>query len=103
MNEVTVRQERRVDDIKFTDLSARMDGLAAQHTVLVEGLAENTALTAKIEASTSGLVDAWAALSGGLKVLNFLGAVAKWVGIIAAAFSAVYAAMHMGPGAGSGP
>ena len=54
----------------------------------------------EIASSTSGLVDAWAAISGGLKVLNFLGKAAKWVTYFAGMITALYAAWsvsHGGP------
>lgn len=86
--------DRRGDDPKFVAIGQRIDDLTAQHASIAKAVAENTVITKRIEESTSGLVEAWAAISGGLKVLNVLGKVAKWVGIIAGAAAAVWAALH---------
>lgn len=63
-------------------------------------LADNTELTAQVKQNTADIVQAWQSVRGGLKVLGWLGLVAKWVTIIAAAVSAVaaaaYAIMHFG-------
>ena len=86
--------DRRGEDPKFSEITKRIDGLVVQHTVLMAAVESNTVITKKIETSTAGLVEAWDAISGGLKVLNFLGKVAKWVTYIAGMLTAVYTAWH---------
>lgn len=94
MAEATVVPDRRAEDPKLTAITARIDDLAQQHQTIAVAVAENTVITKKIEASTSGLVEAWEAISGGLKVLNFLGKCAKWIALIATAITAGYSAFY---------
>ncbi len=89
---------RRESDTQIQGLKSRIDALAAGHATIVEEVKKNTEITERIATSTAGLVDAWNAISGGLKVLNFLGKVAKWVTYIAGMFTAVYAAWHFRDG-----
>lgn len=70
-----------------------MDGLEA-------GLKSNTEMTEAVHKNTQGLVEAWTAIGGGLRVLGWLGSVAKWVGVIAGMVGALsgawYAVTHWG-------
>jgi len=76
--------ERRQTDPYIRALGDRV-------TSLETGLAENTAMTAKVEANTSEIVRAWEALEGGFKVLRVLGRVAKYLGYILTAVLAGWA------------
>ena len=102
MTDVTDVPDRRTGDTKLDALSERMDDLAAQHVGLKKAVDDNTAITTRIDRNTADMVAAWGALEGGMKVLNILGKVAKWVGIIAGTFTAVmtaiYVIVHGGPG-----
>ena len=89
---------RRTSDTKLEEMSTRITGLETSHTEMKQAISENTTITKQIADSTSGLVEAWAAISGGLKVLNFLGKVAKWVTYIAGMIAAVYTAWHLRDG-----
>ena len=106
--------DRRGDDPKFAEITSRIDDLAVQHAELtkrfdsaeqrqatiIAAVQDNTEITKRIETSTSGLVGAWDAISGGLKVLNVLGKIAKWVTYFAGMIAALYAAWsasHGGP------
>lgn len=57
--------------------AARMDDLQHQIDALDKAIAANTDLTQKIHDSTSGLVEAFDALRGGLRVLEQIGRVAR--------------------------
>ena len=51
----------------------------------------NTALTKGLTDDTRELLDLFSSVRSGLKVMGWLGALAKWVAGIIAAFAAVYA------------
>ena len=106
----TAIHERRGEDPRLNELGQKVDGLAAQfdtlaaqHQTIIMDVRRNTELTESIAKSTSGLVDAWAALSGGFKVLGWVGKVITWLSAAGAAAVALLAAWHAfkGPGSGS--
>jgi hypothetical protein len=68
----------------FLALSKRVDTLEGH-------LKENTEATKRIESNTKDIVETFQALSGGFKVLNGLGALAKPVWRIAGAGAAIAA------------
>ena len=86
--------QRREADKKIEELVGRVDRLAEQHAVLSGKLDENNAATARIEASTAGLVEAWTAIAGGIKVLGWLATAAKYIGMFAAAVGSVVGAYY---------
>ena len=92
--------DRRKEDPRFKKLFLEVGQLKSQHQVLSQKLDINTAATLKVEKNTADIVDAWKALSGGLKVLGVLGSVAKWFAYIAGAITASgtawYALTHWG-------
>ena len=49
-----------------------------------------------IEQNTKGIVEAWIAIEGGLKILKVMATVAKWVTYITAAIGGVWALIHFG-------
>lgn len=77
----TVETRLAAGDRKMEDLQEQINGLRA-------AIADNTAITQKICDSTSGLVDAFDALRGGLKVLECIGRAARPVSYIVAAVAA---------------
>lgn len=90
----------RVDGVcrQLEELKENQARFEQSHLDLKAKLETNTELTKKIEANTAGVVDAWQAAVGGLKVLGFLGKVARWVGYILAAVAALSAYLHFGNG-----
>lgn len=92
---------RRESDGRMNSLATQITTLAGQHRALVLEVQANTTITERIDKSTAGLVEAWAAISGGLKVLNWLGKAAKWVTYIAGAITAAggvyWMAVHGAP------
>lgn len=87
-------EDRRAEDPRLVAMGKRIDGL-------VFDVQQNTVITKRIEESTSGLVEAWEALSGGLKVLNVLGEIAKWVTIVVTMVTAVWTAFYVATHGGS--
>ena len=69
----------------------RLDSLCERVGTLETKMEVNTALTQEVKRDTAAIVEAWTALSGGLKVLGVLGTIGKYVAYIAAAVSAVSA------------
>ena len=85
---------RRGPDRCIIELVKRMDTLTADHNTLRLQVDENTEITKRIDTNTAGLVEAWNALSGGLRVLRWFARVAKWITIIAGMVAAVSAAWY---------
>lgn len=94
MEPAPVYRERRQEDAKFTEITRRIDCIAAKHNELADDVRKLTAMTATVAESTSGLVETWEALTGGLKVLNALGKAAKWVTYLAGMLGAIAAAWY---------
>ncbi|MBI3983830.1 hypothetical protein HY346_00860 [Candidatus Microgenomates bacterium] len=92
--------ERRQDSPRLVALEGRCTSIEARCTTIEEKLDKNTAATERVEKNTSEIVGAWKALSGGLKVLGWLGIVAKYMayvlGAVSAAGGAWYAITHWG-------
>ncbi len=92
--------ERRRSDRQIRMLFSEVGEMKSRHEALVDKVDQNTAATLRVEKNTAEIVDAWKALSGGLKVLGWLGKVAKYtayfLGLIGAAGSAWYALTHWG-------
>lgn len=82
--------ETTADRLKEGD--QRMDNLQGQIDSLRTAIDENTALTQKVHESTAGLVEILEALRGGMRVIEFLGRVARPVGYIVAAGTAILSA-----------
>lgn len=57
-------------------------------------LNENTQLTKRIAADTSGLIDIFKAAEGGFKVLGWMGTAIKWVASVGAAVGAFWLMMR---------
>ncbi len=72
-------------------------------TTLEENLKINTESTQRIEANTSELVKAFDNLQGALKVLNWVGSLAKPMGYIVALVASVWAFIAAVKGGGIGP
>lgn len=93
---------RRADDPRIAKVQEQVEWLTGRHAELKTRLDENTALTGEVKRDTAGLVEAWTAIAGGMKVLGWLGRVAKWFGVIAGAIAASggawYALTHWGQG-----
>lgn len=70
----------------------RMNHLQGQIDSLRQAIDENTALTQKVHESTSGLIEILEALRGGMRVIEFLGRIARPVGYIVAAGTAIFTA-----------
>lgn len=85
-----VAVDRRADDKRIGALEQRCAGIEC-------ALAENTKMTQAVKADTAAIVEAWTAVSGGLKVLGWCGTIAKWVGAVGAAGAALWAFFHGGP------
>lgn len=73
------------------EVKQELDIMKQQHAELKlavskqqEAIAENTALTKSVFANTSEIVVFFKDLKSGIKLLSYLGSVAKWLAIIAA-------------------
>lgn len=80
-------ERRRAEDARFLALETRCSNIE-------KCLAENTELTAGVKADTSAIVEAWQAISGGVKVLGVLGKIAKWASYVVGFVGGVWALMH---------
>ena len=89
---------RRSTDPQFAELVVQQSRLERRVDELESKLDANTVMTRRIDENTVGIVDAWNAAVGGLKVLGFLAKLAKWAGWIAAGVGAIAALMHFGNG-----
>lgn len=92
--------DRRVDDPRFKKLFFEVGQLKSQHQETIKKLDLNTQATLDVKKNTEDIVTAWAAISGGLKVLGWLGTCAKYFAYFAGAISATagawYALTHLG-------
>ncbi|CAN7345652.1 hypothetical protein LJR074_001977 [Acidovorax sp. LjRoot74] len=70
-------------------LKQRLDEGDERFSRVEKELAENTAATQRIEASTAELVEFFSAMKGAFKVLNWVGSAAKPIGAIVAACTAI--------------
>jgi len=88
---------RRQTDTQITMLTAHVDMLDRKVTDhIADESAKLIPRLVKIEANTSGIVEAWQAIEGGLKILKTMAMVARWVTYIAAAVGSVWALIHFG-------
>lgn len=62
----------------------RMNGLDSR-------IAENTRLTQELKADTGELLDIFKSIKGGIRVIGWIGAAAKWVGGLLGAALAIWA------------
>ena len=81
--------ERRSDDPRWRDMGERMDGFD-------NALFANTLLTREIKANTDEIVAFFVAGKGFFRVVKFIGSMAKWVTMIAAAAVTVWALFRYG-------
>lgn len=92
--------DRRADDPRFKKLFHEVGQLKSQQQETFQKLELNTEATLEVKKNTADIVAAWQALSGGLRVLGWLGILAKWLATIstgvAAAGGAWYAITHWG-------
>ena len=89
-------QFRRAADEKLNSLTDRVGSIEQSQVRLEAQVAENTEMTKRIEANTAGVVEAFNAVLGGLKVLGFLARMAKWASWILAGAGAVWVLMKTG-------
>lgn len=93
-------QERRSTDPKLLELAEGLQHLKDKYACVEKKLDANIEVTTRIDQNTAAIVEAWQALSGGLKVLGWLGTVARYVAYFAGAVSAIggayYAITHWG-------
>ena len=84
----SIAHDRRADDPRLTEIHARVSALE-------DKVDANTALTEEIHTNTAGMVEAWKAMEGGLKVLATLARVAKWFTVIIGAVTAGLGLYHI--------
>jgi hypothetical protein len=81
---------RRAADAQISSLCERVGSIERGNKRLEAQVAENTEMTKRIEANTAGVVEAFNAVLGGLKVLGFLARMAKWASWLAAGGGALW-------------
>lgn len=86
-----VPHDRRADDGWRHEVTARMDNFERR-------LAENTAVTHAIKSNTDEIIEFFQAGKGFFVVVRSVGALARWVAIIAAAAGIAYAVVKFGIG-----
>lgn len=87
--------DRREDSVQWrAKVEQRLDDGAATMRTLQEGLQKNTEATERVEGNTSEVVDLLRSFQGAFKVLNMIGKLAKPLGYIVMACSAVLALWH---------
>lgn len=67
----------------------RLDASDRRMKAIEDGLRANTEITRRVDDSTRELVEAFGAMQGAMKVLGWIGKLAKPVGVIVAAAAAV--------------
>lgn len=87
---------RRAADGQLVALCERMGSIEKSHERLEAQVAENTEMTKRIETNTAGVIEAFAAVLGGLKVLGFLAKMAKWASWLAAGAGAMWVLLKTG-------
>lgn len=78
--------------------STELHALGERVTSVEEALASNTKLTKAAGEDTRELLALFIAAKGGFKVMGWLGEGLKWLGIVATAVAAIWAATHSGKG-----
>ena len=81
--------ERRADDPRWKNFGERMDGFES-------ALLANTDLTREIKSNTDEIVAFFVVGKGFFRVVRFIGSMAKWVTMIAAAAVTVWALFRYG-------
>lgn len=86
-----MKQETQSSDLlpKFEEVQKRLDAGDSRMSRIEQNLTDNTNATARIEANTSDLVEAFSNLKGAFKVLNWIGKFARPLGYIAGFVAAV--------------
>jgi hypothetical protein len=69
--------------------------IEARFVLLEARIEANTTLTGTIKTDTAEMLDAFRALKGGFKVLEWIGKIAKPIGIIIAAIGTAWASFHL--------
>lgn len=78
--------------------STELHALHRRVTSVEDALASNTKLTQSVGDDTRELLELFIAAKGGFKVMGWLGEGLKWLGIVATALAAIWAATHSGRG-----
>ncbi len=86
-----IPHERRADDHWRRQVTDRMDAFEAR-------LAENTSVTHAIKTNTDEIIEFFQAGKGFFVVVRSVGALARWVAIIAAAAGIAYGVVKFGIG-----
>lgn len=81
-----------VDGATVTTLTQRLDQGDQRMTRIEGSISENTQLTQQLATSTAEIVEFFAAMKGALKVLNWIGKLARPLSAIAALAAATLAA-----------
>lgn len=89
-------QRRRAADEQIRLLADDVTALKEKQATLEAQIAENTEVTKRVEQNTKGVVDAFNAAVGGLRVLEFLARLAKWASYILAGATALWALVKYG-------
>ena len=104
MSEDRRAQDRRASDPRVAVLVEKIRVMETRQDDLAKQLEFNTKITEAVRQNTADIVEVWKAAHGGLKVLGWMGAIARWVTIIAGCVAAVggayYALTHWGIGPG---
>lgn len=91
-----IQGDRRRDDTRWFEITADISTLKAQHAEIRKAVDENTAITSEIKANTDEIIEFFKAGKGFFKIAGYAGTVAKWLGAVAAAVTAIWAATHLG-------
>ena len=73
-----------IDAASYGSLNERLDAGDKRMTRIEDELSANTKLTAQLATNTADIVEFFAAMQGALKVLNWIGKLARPIGAIAA-------------------
>lgn len=87
-------KDRRGEDPRFKKLFLEVDVLKKQHALMNAKIDLNTQATLETRKNTAEIVVAWQAIAGGIKVLGWLGVIARWLAYIAGAITAISAAWY---------
>lgn len=90
--EKIIVRRRRADDHRVDALIVEVAAIRQRQVELAEQMVFNTEVLDLIKKNTSDIVEVWKAIEGGVKVLGWIGVIAKWVSIVAGCVAAVSAA-----------
>lgn len=84
------------DDIqdRLAAIDDRLDRGSARMDAIERGLRENTVATLEGNRDAREVLELFRAVKGGIRVLGWIGGAARWVGFIATAGTAIYAAWY---------